>query len=85
MKTCKKLLSVLLAVVMLLSLGSFALANSPVDADGWMRVPTSPDGLQDGDLWVDFTYLLSDQMTEEEQAAALARYNAGEWSVNVAE
>ncbi len=84
MKT-KKAISVLLALLMTLMLGVTALANNPVDADGWMRVPTSPDGLQDGDLWVDFTYLLSDQMTEEEQAAALARYNAGDWSVNVAE
>ena len=85
MKTGKKLLSVLLAVVMLLSLGSFALANSPVDEDGWMRVPTSPDGLEDGDLWIDFTYLFSENATEEEKAAALEYFNSGEWSVNIAE
>ena len=84
MKTGKKLLSVLLAVVMLLSLGSSALANSPVDEDGWMRVPTSPDGLQKGDLWLDFSYLFAgrDDLTEEQLAEAVEIYNSATWYIN---
>ena len=81
----RKILSVLLAVVMALSMGVFALADNSDPDDGWVYVPTSPEGLADGGIWFDFTYLFSDEMTEEQQAAALAYYNSGTWYVNMAE
>lgn len=83
MKTTKRILSVLLAVLMALSLGVTAIASDGAD-DGWRYVPTSPDGLEDGDIWFDFTYLF-DGATEEETAAGLAYYNAGDWYVNMEE
>ncbi len=75
MKT-KKILSVLLALVMTLSLGAVAFAD---DNYNWERVPISPAGLAHGDVWFDFTALCDANATEEEKAAVLARFNAGDW------
>ena len=70
---------------MMLSAGVFALAEDGGEDDGWVYVPTSPEGLPDGGIWFDFTYLLAEDATEEERAALLAYFNAGEWYVNLEE
>ena len=54
MKTTKKLLSVLLALVLALSCASLAFAD---ETNPWVHIPTSPEGLQKGDLWLNFAYL----------------------------
>ena len=54
MKTSKKLLSVLLALVLALSCAALAFAE---ETDPWVPIPTSPEGLQKGDLWLNFAYL----------------------------
>lgn len=51
MKTSKKLLSVLLALVLALSCASLAFAE---ETDPWVHIPTSPEGLQKGDLYLLF-------------------------------
>ncbi len=50
----------------------------------WVRIPTSPEGLQKGDLWLDFSYLYAgrDDLTEEQIAAALAVYNSAAWYID---
>lgn len=85
MKTTKKLLSVLLALVLALSCAAVAFAEEP--AAPWVRIPTSPEGLQKGDLWLDFSYLFAgrDDLTEEQEeqiAATLAIYNSAAWYID---
>ena len=82
MKTTKKLLSVLLALVLALSCAAVAFAEEP--GAPWVRIPTSPEGLQKGDLWLDFSYLYAgrDDLTEEQIAAALAVYNSAAWYID---
>ena len=53
MKHTKKLLSVLLALAMLFSCA--ALASAEPDGYNWVEIPTSPDGLQTGDAYLEFT------------------------------
>ena len=76
MKT-KKILSVLLALVMTLSLSAVAFAEDAGNYN-WVLVPTSPDGLQKGAVWFDFSKLFSSNMTAEE-TAQLARFNSAVW------
>ena len=81
----RKILSVLLAVVIALSMGVFALADSSDPGDGWRLVPTSPDGLNAGEIWFDFTYLCDSDATEEQKAALRDHFNTGTWYVNMAD
>ena len=74
MKTSKKLVSVLLAVVIALSLGVTAFA-----APNYKRVPTSPDGLQKGDVWFNFSKLFTSNPLTAEEQDQLARFNASDW------
>ena len=76
MKT-KKIISVLLALVMTLSLGAVAFAEDAANYN-WVPVPTSPDGLQKGAVWFNFSKLFSANMTAEE-TAQLARFNSAVW------
>ena len=50
MKTCKKTLAVVLSLLMLFSLCSVAFAEAE---DGYTELPTSDEGLGDGDYWFD--------------------------------
>ena len=84
MKTTKRILSVLMAAVLALTLGVCALAEGDGAEDGWRYVPTSPEGLEDGDIWFDFTYLF-EGATPEEIETGLAYFNAGQWYVNLEE
>ena len=81
MKT-KKMLSVLLALVMTLSLGAVAFAAD--DGYNWTPIPCSPAGLNNGDYYLDFTDLLtaSPDITEAERAAYIAAYNGGTWYID---
>ena len=85
MKTTKKILAILLAMMMALSVGVTAAAANVTDADGWTYLPTSPDGLSDGDMWFDCTYLVGSDATEEEIAALKALFSAGSWYVKMDE
>ena len=85
MKTTKKILAILLAMMMALSVGITAAAANVTDADGWTYLPTSPDGLSDGDMWFDCTYLVGSDATEEEIAALKALFSAGSWYVKMDE
>ena len=85
MKKAKKLLAVLLALMMALSVGINAAAANVTDADGWTYLPTSPEGLSDGDMWFDCTYLVGSDATEEEIAALQSLFSAGSWYVKMDE
>ena len=83
MKT-KKLLSVLLALIMALSLGVAAFADD--DGYNWTPIPTSPVGLQDGDYYIDFTDFLTLENENSDTpvdaatlALEIAVYNSGTW------
>ena len=82
MKTGKKLLSVLLALVMLASLGTFSFAadGDEVSYD-WKPIPTSPEGLGHGAYYLDFTYDWENWSPDTRQAR-LDMLNAGEWYVD---
>ncbi len=78
MKT-KKILSVLLALLMTLSLGVIAFAD---DGYNWTSIPTSPDGLNDGDYYLDFDWMrpsLSAELSPAELDRYLATFAAGEF------
>lgn len=81
MKT-KKMLSVLLALVMTLSLGAVAFAAD--DGYNWTPIPTSPAGLNDGDYYLNFTDFLTSvpDIAESERAAYIASYNGGTWYID---
>lgn len=75
MKT-KKILSVLLTLLIVFSLGATAFAASNYN---WVQVPTSPAGLQKGAVWFNFAKLFTgSDMTAAEQAQ-LSRFNAAVW------
>ena len=79
MKTTKKLLSVLLAVLMLLSLVSAAAATGSDDGYNWKPIPTSPEGLNTGDYWLDWSYVAQalDADTDLTAAELLQLFNDG--------
>lgn len=54
MKNIKKILSVLLALCLLLSLGTFALAADETPTYNWQSIPTSAEGLKAGDIYLNF-------------------------------
>ncbi len=83
MKT-KKILSVLLAMLLMFSVGGAALAAD--DGYSWTPLPGSPDGLNDGDYYVDWTDFLTLMAQEADEpvdpadlAAEISAYNSGEW------
>ena len=78
MKTSKKLLSALLALVMLLSCGVAAFAEG---TGNWTPIPTSPSGLSAGDYYLDFTFDYYD-WSPNVRDDRLAMWNAGEWYVD---
>ena len=51
-------------------------------ADRWTSIPTSPDGLADGEFYLDFSYKTDDDYRPENTAEAVAMYNNGEWFIN---
>lgn len=78
MKKTRKLLSILLALVMALSLCTVAFAvDEPVAEEEFKGVllPTSPDGLAAGALWLDWAaladYLSEDEEIEQEELDAM--------------
>ena len=76
----KKMLSVLLAVLMTLSLGVTALADD--DSYNWKPLPTSPDGLNNGDYYLDFEWMrpsLSAELSSAEIDRYLATFAAGDF------
>ena len=83
-KTCIKLLSVILTLIMAIAPVTVftAFAEDEYPAGYWTLIPTSPAGLQPGDVWFDFTALFDSSATEEELAAALARFNCATWYAN---
>ena len=83
MKT-KKILSVLLAMLLAFSLGAAAYAAD--DGYHWTSIPGSPDGLNDGDYYVDWTDFLTMMAQKADEpvapdvlAAEISAYNNGEW------
>lgn len=79
--TAKKALSVFLALLMTFSLGVTAFAE---DNGNWKPIPTSPDGLQKGDYYIDFTDFLTLQNEHSDTpvdpqtlALQIAVYNSG--------
>ena len=76
MKTSKKLLSALLAIVMLLSCGVAAFAAPSYN---WVQVPTSPAGLQKGGVWFNFSKLFTSNPLTADEQAQLARFNSADW------
>lgn len=86
MKTSKKLVSVLLALVMLLSCGVAAFAEG---TGNWTPIPTSPEGLADGTVYLDFTRFVTETMSsgetpasDAEIARAIQIYISGTWLFN---
>ena len=85
MKT-KKILSVLLVLLMTLSLGVCAFA----DDDNWTSIPTSPNGLNEGEYYLDFTDFLTKSVIEQQGnsfdpamlAAEIAIYNSGTYYID---
>ena len=78
-------MAVLLALMMALSIGVTAAAANVTDSDGWTYLPTSPDGLEDGDMWIDFRGVFDPDASEEENQALLDYYNSGTWYVKLDE
>ena len=85
MKTSKKLLSVLLALVLALSCASLAFAQD--FPDRWDPIPTSPEGLQKGDLYLLFDDNWCQGVTQPGQGYAGLHtaecMTAGTWYVNL--
>ena len=81
MKTTKKLLSILLAVLMLLSLASAAAATGTDDGYNWKPIPTSSKGLKKGDYYLDWTEVAKEEAKGDQALADryLAILNAGEF------
>lgn len=85
MKT-KKVLSLMLALLMALSLGITAFA----DGDGnWVSIPCSPDGLADGECYLDWTpywtYIAQNEDPPLPAGYAQAMtdiYNSGAWFID---
>ena len=85
--TTKKILSVLLALVMTLSLGAVAFADD--ENYNWVPIPGSPDGLSDGDYYIDWTYYFtySAQMegstiSPSDLERMIDVYNNGTWFID---
>ena len=86
MKRTKKLLSVLLALVMLLSFGTLAFAEGETPNYHWQPIPTSTAGLNVGDPYVDLSVYFSMMImsgTDPAQAAATqTALESGTWSAD---
>ena len=85
--TVKRILSVFLALVLALSLGVVAIAAE--DGGNWMPIPTSPEGLADGTVYLDFTRFVTETMSsgetpasDAEIARAIQIYISGTWLFN---
>ena len=83
-KTGIKLLSVILTLILATApFAAFsAFAEDEYPEGYWTLVPTSPDGLEAGEVWFDFTALFDSSATAQEIAAALARFNCATWYAN---
>ena len=73
----KKALSIILALIMTLSLSAVALA----DDGNWTSIPTSPNGLNNGDYYLDFTFDYYD-WSPNVRDDRLAMWNSGTWYVD---
>ena len=83
MKTTKKILSVLLSVVLCLSvLGVAAFAVPP--EGNWTPIPTSPNGLQAGEVYLDFTPAFAEEnaMIDASETDIIDCMNNGTWYVD---
>ena len=81
MKSIKKATSVILCLLLMLSLGITALAEG-----SWNVIPTSPEGLSNGDYYLDFSWMRPSLTSEVGSAKAndyLACYYAGTYYLNV--
>ena len=85
--TTKKALALFLALLMTLSLGVTALAED--DGYNWTPIPCSPDGLNNGDYYLDWTDFFtvsnaaSDSPVDDATLALqIAIYNGGTWFID---
>lgn len=89
MKITKIILSVLLALVMTLSLGGLAFAEGETTEESynWVAIPTSAEGLQKGDYYLDWAAYAETAADPDAPSDLIVPYlaalNAGEWYIDV--
>lgn len=89
MKTTKKLLSILLALVMTLSMAGLAFAEDETTEEpyNWVRIPTSADGLESGGYYLDWSAYAGSVGDPDAPSDLIVPYlaalNAGEWYIDM--
>ena len=83
MTTGKKFLSILLSLCLLLSFGTLAFAEGETPDYHWQPIPTSTEGLTEGDLYLDLSWFFFSMILSganmEDAAATFAMLESGTW------